>query len=387
MSNTAQSVVAFNLTGDNSAVGLVAFGQGLAMLLLNPFAGAVADRFSKKLLIIIAQAVIGVVMLSIALMLSTHVLTIGLLACAAFVTGCMFSFLGPTRTALVSEFVPETRLGNAIALVQVAGSVSRIAGPFVASLLLAWAVTGAAGAYFLISSVFIFVIATFYRLPPSPPRRVSRTSMLQDIRLGMRHVVSDPHRLHLLVSFHAVITLGMAFQVLMPGMAIDVLGAGTTGLGLMLGAAALGGLVLSLFVASIADSKKAPAYLLTISTGTGVSLILLALAPTFLLALGAMLLVGGCTAGFQTLNNAITVRLTGAEFYGRVIALMFLAWGISSLAGYPVGFAADVFGERAVLGSLGIALCVVVGLLALWQRRIGPYELESTLVDRLLTSS
>src|SRR5690242_4993198 len=57
-SMTAQIVIAFDLTGRNGAVGSVVFGQGLAMLLLNPFGGAIADRFSKRFLILLSQFVI-----------------------------------------------------------------------------------------------------------------------------------------------------------------------------------------------------------------------------------------------------------------------------------------------------------------------------------------
>src|SRR5438034_700564 len=55
MGGPAQGVVAFDLTGNNSAVGFVGFGQGLAMFFLNPFSGAIADRFSKRAVILGCQ--------------------------------------------------------------------------------------------------------------------------------------------------------------------------------------------------------------------------------------------------------------------------------------------------------------------------------------------
>ena len=80
VSSTAQSLVAFDLSGNNHAVGTVMFGQGVAMILLNPFGGAIADRFNKRLLILGAQSAIGVVILAIAILLATGQISIFWLA-------------------------------------------------------------------------------------------------------------------------------------------------------------------------------------------------------------------------------------------------------------------------------------------------------------------
>ena len=149
MASTAQAVVAFDLTGSNHAVGWVAFGQGLAMFFLNPFGGAIADRFSKRLLLLIAQAVIGSVMLAIAVLLAFDAITIFYLALGSFIMGTMFSFLGPTRTALLGEYVEPERIGNAMALMQVGNNFARIGGPFLAGTLLALPLIGATGVYAL----------------------------------------------------------------------------------------------------------------------------------------------------------------------------------------------------------------------------------------------
>jgi predicted MFS family arabinose efflux permease len=128
--------------------------------------------------------------------------------------------------------------------------------------------------------------------------------------------------------------------------------------------------VTSVIVASLADSHRAPLLMTASSLAAGVATILLGLAPNFLLALVVMLFVGGGTSGFQTLNNAYAMRLTDADYYGRVIGLMFLAWGLINVVSLPIGFLADQVGERAVLVGLGVSLCAAVGLLALWGRSV-----------------
>src|SRR5947208_11555216 len=108
----ANGVVAFDLTGSNGAVGLVVFGQGLAQSLLNPFTGAIADRVSKRDVVLACQIVAFAVMAAVGLLVVTHQINIVLLALAAFVVGTMFSFNGPARNALIADLMPEERLGN-----------------------------------------------------------------------------------------------------------------------------------------------------------------------------------------------------------------------------------------------------------------------------------
>jgi len=157
MASTAQNVVAFDLTGTNSAVGIVSFGQGIAMLLLNPFGGAIADRFSKRLLVLFAQGVIGVTMLAIAILLAADEISVLFLALGSFTMGSMFSLLGPARTALLGEVVSGERIGNAMALLQVGNNFGRVSGPLLAGILLAVPFLGPTGSFFFIAAIFVLV--------------------------------------------------------------------------------------------------------------------------------------------------------------------------------------------------------------------------------------
>ena len=369
MSMTAQNVVAYDLTDSNRSVGWVMFGQGIAMLALTPFGGAVADRVSKRLLLLVCQATIGAAALIVGLLILADAITVFFLAAGAFVTGTMFSFIGPTRTAFIGEVVEPERRGNAIALTQVGMNATRVGGPFIAGALLAWKAMGAAGTYFVVAAIFVLVVATLVQLPPSRTRDASGTSVLGDIRLGMNHVAENASLRQIVVGFILVTVLGFPYMVVLPGFSKDVLGAGTAGFGLMVGVSAVGGLVMSLVVASLADSSRAPMFLFLSSIGLGVSLILTGLAPTFPIALLTMVLVGAAGSAFQTLNNAMALRLAHADYFGRVMSLMMLAWSVMSLIGLPIGVIADAVGERAVIVALGAAVCVAVTALALLQGR------------------
>lgn len=369
MSTTAQSVVAFDLTGNNRAVGSVMFGQGIAMLALTPFGGAIADRVSKRFLLLLCQSAIGLTMFVLGLLIATDTITVFFLACGAFITGMMFSFLGPTRTAYIGEVVNEERRGNALALTQVGMNATRVFGPFVAGGLLAWDLVGSAGTYFVMAAIFVLVVGTLAQLPPSRGRE-RHSSMLNDIRLGLRHVVENPRLLQIVLGFIVITMLGFPYFVVLPGFTQDVLGAGKAGFGIMVGVSAIGGLVMSLMVASVADSPKAPFLQLVASLVLGIGLILTGLAPTFAVALLTMVLVGGGGSAFQTLNNSLALKEAQPDYFGRVMSLMMMAWSFNGLIALPIGVFADVAGERTLLVSMGVAVCVAVALLALWRMRM-----------------
>jgi len=373
ISSVAQGFVAYDLTGNNSAVGTVMLGQGVAMMFLNPFGGAVSDRFSKRLLILFSQFVIGGVSFSIAMLITTGHISILFLAVGSFTMGSMFAILGPARTALTGEVVSPERIGNAMALMQVGNNFGRIAGPLLAGLLLI--IAGTAGTYFIVAAMFIGVIAAYYHIPNGPPRRDrGDTSVFQDVRLGIGHVVENPRLKHSLISFYLVTMLGMSNIVLMPGYALSTLDAGKSGLGILMGAGAAGGFVMSLLVASLADSRRSSVILTGAALCAGVGLILTGLAPNLPVAVLTMVLVNGGTSVFQTLNNAAALRITNPRFFGRIVSLMMVAWGMNNLVTLPIGIYGDIAGERAALMTLGVALSIVVMLLALWERRIGPAE-------------
>jgi MFS family permease len=370
-----QGVVAYDLTGNNRAVGLVVFGQGVAMTLLNPVSGAIADRISKRFLILACQIVAFMTMLATGILVFSGVISVPLLALGSFTVGTMFAFNGPARNALLGDIMPEERLGNAIALMQVGANFARTAAPFIAGALLAWETVGATGTYFFMAAVMGVVILTYQRLPPTPVRaNRDETSLFEDVRVGFDHVREKPHLVHSLVSYHTVALLGFGYTVLMPGFSIDVLGSGNGGVGVLLGAAAAGGVVTSLLAAGLADSPHAKTLLHGATLLLGLALIATSFAPNLLVAAATMALVGGGSSAFQTLNNVVALQHAKQEFFGRVMGFMFMAWGFTNLAGLPIGFLADAFGERSVFAGMGVLLCIATVVFAVWGRALPDAE-------------
>jgi MFS family permease len=357
MSTIAQSAVAFDLTGNNRDVGAVVFGQGLAMIVLAPFGGALADRMSKRMLLVVSQSVIAAVFLLTGVLIGLDAISILALSVGSFVIGTMFSLLGPTRQAYVGYLVEPERRGNAVALQQVALNAGRVGGPFVAAGLLAIPVVAATGTYLVMGVMYLAAMFTLAMLPAARGRAGDGTGLLDDVVGGVRYVARNARLRALILQFVLVMLAGFPFITVMPAFVDHSLGSDTSTFGLLMGIMAIGGLIASLGVAPIADSARAPQVIAAGCLGFGVSLIATGIAPNIVAAAVTMFMVGLTSGAFQTLNNAVIVREAAAEYYGRVMSLTMMAFAGFGIIALPVGFIADAVGERQTIAAMGIAVC------------------------------
>lgn len=368
MSSVVQSVVAFDLTGKNGAVGFVALGMGVATILVSPFGGVIADRVSKRRLLLIGQTTMGLNFIGVGLLIVTDHITIPALVVSTFLMGAVFAFIAPARQAWIGELLPREALPNGIALQQVAMTGTRIAGPFIAGGLIAISVIGTGGTYLFMGALFALVVLTLAQLPGTKNRGdAKRPSVMGDLMLGVRHVTERPRLVLLTLAFMGMIAAGYSYQVILPGFLSNDLARDQKDIGWMLGVGAIAGLAVTVGVASLAGSKHAWRLMLGSGVILGVALVLLAASSNFALALGAMLLVGGGSSGFQLLNNALVMQESDPAFYGRVMSITMLAWGLNGLAGFPFGLLADAVGERQTLFVMGVLVLGVSVATALVQ--------------------
>jgi MFS family permease len=364
MSTVVNSVVAFQLTGSNRAVGTVIFAQGLSMTVFGPFAGALVDRWPRRRVVAIGQAVAGTSFASLGVLVVAHSIAIAHLAIGAFVVGVCFAFIGPARQGLVGELVPPERRGNATALALIANNASRIGGPAVAGALLAWEVAGPSAAYFAMGALYAIAAATLRWLPPSRGRAGLSINVFSEVVDGLRYVRRQPQLLLLLVQFVAVFMIGFPYVALMPGLVENQLGHAAEAISVLAGTAAAGGLLTSLLVARVADAPRARGVTSALGLGFALSLLAIAIAPSFALAAVASFVIGAASGGYQTLGTAVMLAGTEPMYIGRVMSLTMLAFAGFGLMGLPIGWLADAIGERGTLAVMGVAAAAVVALTA-----------------------
>jgi MFS family permease len=357
MSTVLQGVVAFELTGTNTAVGSAVFGQGLGMLLFSPIGGALADRLPKRRVVATGQMVSASVFATLGLMFSIGALRLTHLVVGAFIVGTAFGVLGPARQALAIDLVPDTLRGNAMALNNVANTASRVVGPFVTGLLLAYAWAGPAMAYATIAALYMTSATMLLFLPRSIVRDdVGETHVFEDLSAGFRYAWNHRRLRNYLAFFMAVMWIGFPHVTLIPGLLENVLGREAREVTDFYLASAVGALSASLYVARYADARRAPLLYSVMAIGFGISLVAIAHAPGYVTAVLAMLLVGASSGGFHALNGAVIARVTETAYMGRVMSLSMLAFAGFGLTALPLGMLADRLGEQDVLFGMGTAV-------------------------------
>jgi MFS family permease len=362
MSTVVNSVVAFQLTGSNRAVGTVIFAQGLAMLAFVPFGGALADRWPKRRVVAVGQGVAGATFAALGALVVAESIAILHLAIGSFAVGVCFAFIAPARQALVGELVPPERRGNATALALIANNASRIGGPAAAGVLLAWDAAGASAAYFAMGALYALAASTLRWLPPSHGRADRAITVLGDVADGLRYVRSQPQLRMLLLQFVAVIMVGFPYVAVMPGLVENQLGRGAEGVSLLAGTAAAGGLLTSVLVARVADAPRARTVTSGLGLGFALSLFAIAIAPSFALAALASFAIGAASGGYQTLATSVMLAETEPIYIGRVMSLTMIAFAGFGLMGLPIGWLADAVGERGALAAMGAAAATAIAL-------------------------
>lgn len=365
MAMIVQSVVAFDISGDNEAVGTVVAGQGIAMAALGPLGGAFADRWPKRRVIAGAQGVTVVAFVALALLVARDQINIEWLAAGSVLIGASLAFLGPARQGLVVDLVPAEMRSKAMAVTNVANTAARVIGPALAGGLLVWPRSGAVGAYLCMAFFYAVSAASLVLLPKSVVRKDAQDKpVFADVWAGLIYVARHP-KLRLLVSlFVLVILAGFPHVTVLPGLVENVYRLEAADVSSLFVSSAVGALTASLFVARFASSPRAH----WIYTGHGVlfgaALVSLAFWPSFEYLMLGMFLVGYGSGGFQSLNSAVIAHHTEVDYIGRVMSLVLLAFAGFGLMSLPYGFLADRWGEPNTLLLMGVVVLGLCGLFA-----------------------
>lgn len=350
-----------------SALGLVTGLQFLPFILLAPFTGMVADRFSKRHVLFATQSFLGVSALVLAALTLTGHVQLWHVYLIAFLQGVATALDNPARQSFVSEMVPTDRLSNAVALNSASFNLGRLVGPGVAGLVIAAFGTGWALAVNGFS--FAFVLASLVAMRGGDLTPAPRAEGKGQIRQGIAYVRSRPDIMLVMGLVFVLGTFGMNFQITTALMATTEFHRGPTEYGLLGSIMAVG----SLGGALLAARRKAPRLrvLLVALTGFTVTAGLGALAPTYDLFALTLVPMGLFALTAMTTANAMVQLSVDPQMRGRVMALYMAVFMGGTPVGAPiVGWVGEAFGARWTigLGAVAVGLSVVAVALLLVRR-------------------
>ena len=365
----ARSWLAYELTGTNTALGGVLIGFGVAGLVAIPTGGVLADRFTKRTILVTTQLVNTVTAVLIAVAIETDVIAYWMIVAASVVGGSTISILAPARMALSAEIVSRDGLTNAIMLGTMSAQVTRVVGPAAAGVMIGISVIGIAGVYWVSAVLSLIAVGLSVTLPEGAPRFVRDSGPFEDLKEGIRYTRSKPELVRLLVMSLGVVMFGFAHQAFLPTVVADLFDRSAGSLGLLTTVAAVGAVITSVALANtpreqLRQRQNTAAYVF------GGAIILFAVMPNFGLALGAMFVVGCGMSAFQSLNGSLILSSADMEYHGRVQSLIMLSFSAFGLAALPFGVIADRVGLRETMASMGVAVILTAAHSTWWRRRI-----------------
>jgi MFS family permease len=344
-------------TNSAAALGTITGLQFLPFLLLSPFAGLVADRMPKRLLLQLTNIGMAVPAIVLGVLAITDTAQLWHVYVLALVLGIASAFDAPARQSFVSEIVTPDDLTNAVSLNSASFNLARLVGPAVAGLSIAALGSGevATGWVILVNGLsYAAPILTLRRLDgralttPEPTGREPHA-----IRAGVAYVRNRPDLLLIMAVVFFVGTFGLNFQMTSALMATEVFDKGPTEYGLLGTFLAVGSLTGALLAAR--RSRVRHRLVLGAALAFGVVEVLAGLMPTYLLFAVLCPLMGICSLTMMTSANAFMQLHTDPGMRGRVMALyMMIFIGGTPLGAPAIGWVGEVFGPRWTLIAGGL---------------------------------
>jgi MFS family permease len=349
----------YALTGSAWYLGLVGLAQFLPMLLLTLVVGHVADRYDRRAVARVCQAIEGLAAGALAVGSFSGWQSKESILAIIFVVGAARAFEYPTMHALVPGVVPVDLLPRALAWSASANQTATIIGPALGGLLYALGPTTAyatAGILLLSASTFIALI----RIERPPPKR--EPVGISSLFAGIVYIRNHPTILGAISLDLFAVLLGGA-TALLPVYARDILVTGPWGLGLLRSAPAVGALATSLFLARNPLRRRVGRIMFASVAVFGVATILFAVSTSFLLSLGSLIVLGAADVISVVIRSALVQIETPDEMRGRVSAVNSMFIGTSNQLGeFESGATAALFGTvpAVLIGGVGTLIVVMI---------------------------
>jgi MFS family permease len=353
MQRVAQDWLVLDLTHNSgTALGITTGLQFLPLLLFSLWGGVIADRYSKRRVLMATQTSMGVLALILGVLALTHSVAIWQVYALAFAGGMVTVVDNPTRQAFATEMVGRSGLANAIALNSAVFNLARIAGPAVAGLVIA--VLGTPAAFLVNAASYAAVLVSLKLMRVSELNVADRLPRAKGQLLeAMRYVKERPALWMTMVLIFFVATFGMNFQVTNALMSREVFHTGAGLFGLASAVFAVGALGGALLAARRA--RPTMALLLVTAFAFSVLEVIGGFMPGYWSYLIVLVPTGLALLTFTTAANSAIQLGTTAAMRGRVMGLYMLVFLGGAPIGSPlVGWAAEVFGPRVSLLAGGV---------------------------------
>ncbi len=359
---TALGWLVYDMTRKASLLGTISFAGSMPVLVLGLVGGAIADRASRRVIMLSTLSVISAAALVLAVLTATGHIAVWHIIAISMIAGSANALFGPAMQAVIPSIVGQAELMNAISLNSVQFNLARTVGPAIAGL--AYGPVGPAGCFALNAAGFLVMVLMIARVRMPRHRAVSAPPLWRALgdalAYARRHPDIGPGLLLALV----MSVFGFPYIILLPALARDALGLGASGLGWLLAAVGAGAVVGGLGLSAAGDVVRKDLAAMGSALAFGVTLAAFAVVRTaygtavLLFIMGILQTV--CVASINT-----TIQMTVRDgMRGRVMSMMtVILFGFVTVGALLVGLAGDRIGVARALAIGGVVIAAVALLL------------------------
>lgn len=367
MQRIAQDWLVLELTGSVTAVGIAVALQFLPVLLFGLAGGVLADRYPKRILLIITQSIAALVAITLGGLALSGAVEAWHVYLMAAVLGFVTVVDNPTRQVFVAELVGDEHIRNAVSLNSSVFQLGALLGPALSGLLIH--AVGQGWSFLLngLSCLFVVVLLTQISARPPVPASASQASQGEQLTEGLHHIRRTSEVGWTIVLVTVMGIFGLNMPVILAAFADDVFTAGVGGYSLFNCLAAVGALAGALLSARRRGVVRLRALVASLSI-LGALLMLASVAPQMWLFGALLVAVGLMNLMFLTGANSLVQMATGSQLRGRVMSVYILVLlGGQSIGSPLVGWLIDSFGARPSMLLCGgvVTLAALVSGLAM----------------------
>jgi predicted MFS family arabinose efflux permease len=370
-------------------LGLSGAMTGIAMTIMSPIGGAIADSWERRRCLLVTQMTAVCVNGGVALLYWLDLLQVWHLLLASLAMGISFTFNMPARQALMAEIVPRPLLQNATALHTASMNLARIVGPGLAGFLLAVLSPLAVLCLNLAANCWTVsqILSIRYR-----PTRAPKPFRLRGAELaeGFRFCWRTPELFQTMLIVSVSNLFGLSYVQLLPAFARDSLGTGPEGLGILTASMGGGALLGSLLLARLGQMPRRVLAFRTASVLVCALMIPLGLSGHLLVAAPILAVIGLLTAVITALGLATVQLYVPNELSGRVFGVYMVCMGLMPLGSLPAGALATSIGTANAIAIWGLLGTAVLGAIltthAIGARRAGRAIAHSAPADAPTTT-
>ncbi len=337
----------------------------LPTIIIGPFSGVLADRMSRKTLVVLSDATRGVLMLWLAYLAYTNSLTFLWIYTIAFLMGTGSAFFSPALQATLPNIVPDSHLTKANSLYSLEIQITQMAGPALGGFLIGFLgipfVFALNGVSFIISA-FTEIFINF-RQKLKEKKAQKPTKFFSDLKEGLKFLYSQKTLFWFVIIFSLMNFAGAPVDIVLTKQVKNVYHLGAMEFG-YIGSLFAAGMIVGGFVLSVLpELKKKHNAIVFSSIVSGLLLSILGMIPYLSLLIIAFV-IGICMSITNVLGSVVEQRIIPNEKRGRVFGVLStLTTALMPISYALIGSVSSVLSNTVIFFSLGSMIVILAFLL------------------------